>query len=92
MLSTAFLVVLIVAIGTRLADGIRVRQQEVILSKLDTPEAHAYYQILRRRIRRVQLLRAIALVALVTIFYSYKHRFLQRSAPRPAPAAVTPRS
>jgi hypothetical protein len=72
---TAFLVVAVIAgVGTRAADGLRVRQQEVILANLPETEARAYYEILRRRVRRVAILRVIAMLSLITMFYCYKTR------------------
>jgi hypothetical protein len=81
-------VLLIVAVGTRATDGLRVRQQEVILGKLPEPEARAYYAILRRRVRRVLVLRAVALLSVVVLFYCYKIRFAA-SAARPQRGVVT---
>jgi hypothetical protein len=75
MLSTLLVMAVIIAVGTRASDGLEVRQQEVILANLPEAEAVAYYQILRRRLRKVMVLRAIALLALVAIIYAYKHRF-----------------
>jgi hypothetical protein len=87
MLSTLLVIAIVVAVGTRASDGVQVRQQEVILANLPQAEALAYYDILRRRVRKIAVLRVIALLALVTLFYSYKHR-LAGQPPRP-PAPVT---
>jgi hypothetical protein len=88
MMTALLVVAVIVAVGTRAADGVRVRQQEAILHNLPEPDAIAYYQVLRRRVRRVAVLRVIALVSLITVFYSYKHRLGNQAAPAPRPAAA----
>jgi hypothetical protein len=80
MLSVVLVVLLVVAVGTRATDGLRVRQQEVILRNLPEDEARAYYAILRRRVRRVAILRVVALVSLVALFYCYKLRIAGGSA------------
>jgi hypothetical protein len=88
VLSTILVVLLVVAVGTRAADGLRVQQQEAILRNLPEPEALAYYAVLRRRVRRVTLLRVVALLSLVALFYCYKIRFAG-SAARPQRGVVT---
>jgi hypothetical protein len=88
MLSGLLVVLLIVAVGTRATDGVRVKQQEVILRNLPAAEARAYYDVLRRRVRRVLVLRAVALLSLVALFYCYKIRFAG-SATRPQGGVVT---
>jgi hypothetical protein len=90
MLTMFLVVAIIVAVGTRASDGVQVKQQEVILRNLPEPQALAYYEVLRRRVRRVQILRVIAFASLALMFYSYKHR-LARQAPAPAPAVETKR-
>jgi hypothetical protein len=74
MFGALLIVAVIAAVGTRAADALRVQQQEAVLANLPEEEARAYYQVLRRRVRRVAILRVIALVSLVTIFYCYKAR------------------
>jgi hypothetical protein len=74
MLSTVLVVAIVVAVGTRASDNVQVRQQEVILANLPQREALAYYDVLRRRLRKIQVLRVIALLSLVTLSYAYKHR------------------
>jgi hypothetical protein len=92
MLGARIAVVLVIAAGTRAADRLRVRQQEVVLSKLPVAEAHDYYQVLVRRTRRARLLRAIALAALLVIVYTYRRQLIPRSGTRsgtaPTAAAV----
>jgi hypothetical protein len=69
------LIALVVLVGTRACDNLRVRQQEVILRKLPEPERLAYYDVLRRRMRRVVVLRAVALISLAIFFYTMKYHF-----------------
>jgi hypothetical protein len=83
VLSSLLVIAVVIAVGTRASDGLQVRQQEVILQNLPEPEAVVYYQLLRRRVRRVAVLRVLAFLSLVTLVYSYKHRVLggQGAAP-----------
>jgi hypothetical protein len=92
MFPALLIVAVIAAVGTRAADGLRVRQQEAILANLPEAEALAYYQILRRRVRRVAILRVIALLAVITIFYCYKARLAGKLAglPQLAVAVAVP--
>jgi hypothetical protein len=85
MLSMLIVVAVVVAVGTRASDGVQVRQQEVILANLPEKDALAYYDILRRRVRKVAVMRVVALLSLLTLFYSYKHRL---AAPPPPPVVV----
>ena len=84
MLTAVLLVVLILGLGAHLSDGVRLKQEEAILRKLPVDEAHGYYEILRRRARRVRLLRAITLASLVLALLAARRRFF------PPPAAATP--
>lgn len=84
MFGTLVVMVIVIAVGTRASDAIEVRQQEVILHNLPEKDAVAYYQLLRRRLRKVMVLRAIVLVSMLTLFYAYK-RHLVRSPVAPAP-------
>lgn len=86
MLSALVIVVLVVGVGARMGDNLRLRQQEAILQKLPEPDAIAYYELLRRRVRKVLLLRAVALVSVFAIFYAYKYRLI---APKGTPPAAT---
>lgn len=90
MLGTLLVVALVVAVGSRAGDNLRVRQQELILQKLPEPAAVAYYDVLRRRMRKVVLLRAVAVAALVLLFYSYKYRLVAKLDARPVPAQTAP--
>jgi hypothetical protein len=85
MFSAVLVVLLIVAVGTRATDALRVRQQEVILANLPEREALAYYAVLRARVRKVAVLRVVALASVVVLFYSYK-RYYSPPAQHP-PAA-----
>lgn len=79
MVTTLLLMAMVFAVGTRAADSLRVRQEEVILRKLTIPQAADYYELLRKRARRVRLLRAITFAALVLAILAGRRRFL---APR----------
>jgi hypothetical protein len=83
VLSTLVVMAIVIAVGTRASDAVQVRQQEVILANLPEKEALAYYDLLRRRLRKIQVMRVIALLALVTLFYAYKHRLAPPPAGRP---------
>ena len=61
-------------VGLHLA--LEVRQQEIVLAKLPVPEAHAYYQTLRRRAWRTRALRLVAVLALITLAYVARRRML----------------
>jgi hypothetical protein len=86
VLGTLLVMAIVIAVGTRASDGLQVKQQEAILASLPEPEALAFYDLLRRRLRKIQVLRVIALLALVTLFYAYKHH-LAPPAAGPAPVS-----
>ena len=86
MLGTALIVILIFAAGTRAADNVRVRQQEIILTKLPTGEAAAYYQLLKRRSRIVRILRGVSLLSLVAILYARNHAWQRNRSHVPGPS------
>jgi hypothetical protein len=73
MVSTLVTVLLVVVVGARARDNLRLRQQEVVLAKLPEGEAVAYYEVLRRRVRNARILRAIALAALLCVFHAWRH-------------------
>ena len=52
MMIALFTVLVIVAVGGRATDAVRLSQAESILARLPEAEARAYYDILRRRVRR----------------------------------------
>lgn len=66
------MVVLILALGSGASDQIRLRQEETILAKLPLEEARDYYELLRRRVRKMRILRALALVSLTVLALAYK--------------------
>jgi hypothetical protein len=73
MLGTLTTVLIIVIVGGRARDTLRLRQQELILEKLPEADAVAYYDVLRRRVRNARILRAITLFSLLCIFYAWRH-------------------
>jgi hypothetical protein len=85
MSATLIIVVLVLVVGERAGDALERRQQEIVLGKLPLPEAHAYYQRLRKRSRRVRILRALMLASLLTLAYVYRHTATNRPV---APAAA----
>ena len=89
MLSTILLVFLVLGVGAHLADGVRVKQEERILRRLPIEEAHGYYDLLRRRVRRVRILRAITLVSLLVVMIAVRRRFFPPPPPPAEPAAQT---
>ncbi len=82
MLTGVLLVVLILALGAHLSDGVRLKQEEAILRKLPVDEAHAYYEVLRQRARRVKVLRAVALTSLLVAMLAARRRFFPPPKPR----------
>jgi hypothetical protein len=76
MIGTLIIVLLILATGTRASDALEVRQQEIVLRKLSTPEAHDYYERLRRRAWRARALRGLAVLSLVTLAYAGRRLML----------------
>jgi hypothetical protein len=79
MLSALATVLLVVVVGARAGDSLRLRQQEAILAKLTTADARAYYDVLRRRVRRVRVMRAIALLGLGCLLYAIRHGLLKNA-------------
>jgi hypothetical protein len=72
MIGTWVAVLAIVAIATRASDRLRTAELENILRRLPPDDARAYYDRLRRRVRKVALLRAVALAALVVLFWALR--------------------
>lgn len=85
MSATLIIVVLMLVLGERASDALERRQQEIVLRKLPVPEAHEFYQRLRRRSRRVRVLRALTLAALLTLAYVYRHAVNNRPGATPPP-------
>lgn len=73
MTATLVTVLLVIVVGARSRDNLRLRQQEVVLSKLDVADAAAYYEVLTRRVRNARILRAVALISLLCIVYAWRH-------------------
>jgi hypothetical protein len=67
------MIAVVVLVGARTRDSLRLRQQELVLSKLARDEAVAYYAVLRRRVRNARILRAIALASLLGLIYAWRH-------------------
>jgi hypothetical protein len=88
MSATLIIVVLVLVIGERAGDALERRQQEIVLGKLPLPEAHAYYERLRQRSRRVRILRGLTLAALLTLAYVYRHTVINRPAATPPARGV----
>ena len=74
MIATLLTTLLILAVGTEAGNRLIVRQQEAVLSKLSEADAAAYYDLLRRRARRVRTLRAVVVASLLCLLYAYRHR------------------
>jgi hypothetical protein len=66
-------VVVMVAVGSGATARLRTAQLEAILRALPEAEAHAYYAQLRRRIRKIAVLRTIALACLICLAYGMRH-------------------
>lgn len=71
-----FAVLVIVAVGGRAIDAVRLSQAESILARLPEDEARAYYDLLRRRVRKIVVMRALVLLALLCIFWVLRRRLL----------------
>ena len=76
MMISLFAVLVIVAVGTRAIDAVRLSQAENILQRLPDDAARAYYDLLRRRVRRLIVMRALALIALLCIFWVVRQRLI----------------
>src|SRR4029079_10742457 len=77
MILALFSVLVIVAVGGRASDGLRLSQAESILARLSDADARAYYDVLRRRVRRTIVMRGLSLIALLCIFWVLRHRLMQ---------------
>jgi hypothetical protein len=89
VLTALVLVVAILALGAHLTDGVRLREEELILRKLPEEEAVAYYEVLKQRARRIRLLRAVTLASLALVLLAMRRR-LFRGAPTPGRPAAPP--
>jgi hypothetical protein len=79
MFGSVLIVVLVLALGHELSERLRVKQEELILRKLPQHEALAYYEVLKRRVFKVRLLRGAVLVALVVAAMAIKRIVLART-------------
>jgi len=77
MIISLFAVLVIVAVGSRATDAVRLKQAESILTRLPDADARAYYERLRRRVRKVIAMRALAVIALVCIFWVLRQRLMR---------------
>ena len=76
MMISLFAVLVIVAVGGRAIDAVRLSQAENILARLPEADARAYYDRLRRRVRKVIVMRALTLMALLCIFWAVRQRLM----------------
>lgn len=90
MSAAVIIAVLLLIAGERAGDLLERRQHEVVLKKLPLADAHAYYDRLRRRSRRIRILRALTLASLLAMVYVYRHTSnrVHPAAPQPS-SAVT---
>ena len=72
MIGALIAIIAIVGFGSSATSRLRTAQLEAILGGLPEAEAHAYYAQLRRRIRKIAVLRAIALACLVCLAYGMR--------------------
>lgn len=74
MLSALIVALAVVAVGLRVTDGLRVKQEEIILRRLPEAEAAAYYRVLEKRVSRVRVLRGVTLGSLFAMTYVGRRR------------------
>jgi hypothetical protein len=79
MMMALFAVLVIVAVGGRATDAVRLSQAESILARLPEADARAYYDVLRRRVRKVLVMRALTLLSLLCIFWVLRQRLIPGS-------------
>jgi hypothetical protein len=72
-MSTLFTLCVVLLVGARARDTLRLRQQEVVLAKLPERDAVAFCDVLRRRVRNARILRTLSLVAALCLIYAWKH-------------------
>ena len=77
MMISLFAVLVIVAVGSRATDALRLKQAESILARLPEAEARAWYDRLRRRVRKVIAMRALAVIALLCVFWVLRQRLMR---------------
>jgi hypothetical protein len=76
MMISLFAVLVIVAVGGRAIDAVRLSQAESILSRLPEADARAYYDVLRKRVRKIIVMRGLVLIALLCIFWVLRQRLI----------------
>jgi hypothetical protein len=76
MMMSLFAVLVIVAVGGRAIDGVRLSQAESILARLPEADARAYFDVLRRRVRKVMVMRALTLISLLCLFWALRQRLI----------------
>ena len=79
MTMALFAVLVIVAVGGRTIDAVRLSQAESILARLPDADARAYYDVLRRRVRKVLVMRALTLISLLCLFWVLRQRLIPGS-------------
>lgn len=85
MLKPLLLALLVFVAGSASTTKLRARQELTLLAKLPEDQAERYWALLRRRFRRYQLLRGVAVIALAVLFFTIaKSRTLGSHAPHPA--------
>jgi hypothetical protein len=72
-MSALVMIGLVILVGARARDTLRLRQQELVLAKLPREEARAYYDVLRRRVRNARILRAITIASMLCLIYAWRH-------------------
>ena len=72
MIASLIAILALVVVSSRATDGLRTAQLEDILSRLPPDEARAYYARLKQGVRKVAVLRAVALVSLLCLFYVFR--------------------
>jgi hypothetical protein len=83
----------VIAVGSRAVDRLRLAQAESILGRMAEGEARAYHAELMRRVRRVMVMRALAVLSLLCLFYVFRDRLTAARLPAPPPrpaAGVAP--
>lgn len=81
-------VLLIVVVGGRAVDELRRKEGESVLGRLPEAQARAYYEVLRRRMRRIAIMRALALASLLWTFFVFRQRLVRHEVPPPSPGAA----
>lgn len=86
MIGSLAIVLAILIVGGRATDEVRAEQIRSILTRMPDSDANAYYQQLRRRVRKIAVMRAVAVLSLICVFYAFRRNLADRRVPAPAPA------